>query len=83
MSCSDFGKALLGNGKLVHESETHVVLFAREINGSKAAAEMALGFPTDLFAETGSVADSLDIGKFAHELKRELSGENANLRCGK
>src|SRR5262245_36413072 len=33
------GKAFLGGGELVHESETEVVFLAGEINGSECVAE--------------------------------------------
>src|SRR5438093_10071647 len=50
------GKALLGNGELVHEAETEVVLFAGEIDRGEAAAVVLGGFPADLAAETGFVS---------------------------
>ena len=54
------GEAFLCGGKLVHQGEAEVVLFAREVDLEETAGKLFGGFPTDLTAETGFVAGALD-----------------------
>ena len=54
------GKALFRDGELVHKGETEAMLFTGEIDFEKTAGKLFSGFPTDLTAETGLVAGTLD-----------------------
>src|SRR2546422_6096857 len=60
------GEALLGDGELVHEAETEIVLFAGEIYGGERAKVLA-GFPADLLAEAGGIAGGLHVAQLAQE----------------
>ena len=55
-----FREAFLGNGELVHEGETEVMLFAGEIDLEEAAGKLFGGFPTNLPTEAGFVPGGLD-----------------------
>jgi hypothetical protein len=61
----------LRGGELVHESEAEIMLFAAEVDGGKAAAEMAGGIPTDLAAETGSIARGLERTQLEEEFEED------------
>ena len=56
-------ETFFGDRELVHEGEAEVLLLTGEIDFEEAAAELAGGFPTDLAAETGFVASSVEPGK--------------------
>src|SRR6266705_3382894 len=60
-------EAFFGSGKLVHESEAEVMLFAGEIYGSKLAAEILGGFPADLTSQAGRVARGLNVLQLTEE----------------
>src|SRR5258708_5681993 len=65
------GEALVRGRELVHERKAHVMLSAREVYARKYAAEMVFGFPADLFAQTGLIADCLDRLQFPEELEKD------------
>ena len=61
------GEALPGGGELLHEREAEIVLFAAEVDGNEAAAEMAGGIPADLPAQSGGIARSFERAQFGEE----------------
>src|SRR2546423_14141369 len=65
------GKALFRNRKLVHESEAELLFFGGEIDAQEAAGGALGGFPTNLAAESGFVASSLDPGQVFEEKEED------------
>jgi len=64
-------EAFLGGGKLVHEGEAEIVLFAGEVDPGKKAAELTGCLPANLFAKTGFVARGFDGSEHAQEIEED------------
>src|SRR6185436_8061134 len=64
-------EAFLGGGKLVHEGEAEIVLFAGEVDPGKEAAELTGSLPANLFAKTGFVARGFDGSEHAQEIEED------------
>src|SRR5258706_14025044 len=62
-------KAFSGGGELIHKGEAEVMLFGGKIDRVEPAAEMAGGIPTNLAAQAGGMAGSLDGLEVTEELE--------------
>ena len=66
------GEALSSTAELIHEGEAEVMFFGGKIYGFHGPGKFLAGFPADLTAEAGFVADALNARQFAEE---EIEGD--------
>jgi len=70
-----FREPFLGGGKLVHESETKVMLFAGKVDRGEYGRVVLGSFPTNLTAQTGFVPGSLNVSDHAKEIEEDCANE--------
>jgi hypothetical protein len=65
------GESFLGDGELVHESETQVVFTGAKIDLTEAIGEGVGGFPADLATEAVLIAGARDRAEVAQEEEKD------------